>query len=120
MAVKDDLLSIERVLWSGDAEAYRRNLDDECLIAFQEMGGRMTRDEVAGTVEGGDRWRDLEIEVEGVIQPTPELAILTYRVNAVRGDGEGETYRARVSSGYVNRDGQWKMAFHQQTPLAGP
>jgi hypothetical protein len=31
----------------------------------------------------------------------------------------GEAYEALVSSAYVRRDGQWKMAFHHQTPLAG-
>jgi hypothetical protein len=30
---------------------------------------------------------------------------------------EGERYRALVSSGYVKRNGSWKMMFHQQTPL---
>lgn len=64
MGLKSDLLSIERELWTGGADAY-------------------------------------------------------HRARAVRGEGEDEErYHARVSSGYVDRDGQWKMAFHQQTPLS--
>ena len=49
------------------------------------------------------------------MQPTDDVAIITYRAAAER---EGsEQYRARVSSGYVKRDGAWRMVFHQQTPL---
>ena len=116
MALKDELLSIEKELWTGDAGAYRQNLDEHCLVAFTEMAGVSKREEVAGMVEGGPRWRDLELEVEGLLQPTDEVAILSYRASAVR---EGDRYRALVSSGYVRRGGAWKMMFHQQTPLPG-
>lgn len=120
MALKDDLLSIERELWGSEAEAYRRNLDDDCLVVFTEMSGVWSRDEVAGMVEGGESWRDVEMEVEGIVRPGPDFAVLTYRAKALRGEGESEErYHALVSSGYVNRDGPWKMVFHQQTPLSG-
>jgi hypothetical protein len=44
-----------------------------------------------------------------------DIALLTYRASAVR--GQDEPYAARVSSGYVKRGADWKMMFHQQTPL---
>ena len=44
-----------------------------------------------------------------------DAAILSYEVSAERPDGE--PYHAIVSSGYVRRDGEWKLAFHQHTPL---
>lgn len=120
MGLKSDLLSIERELWTGGADAYHRNLDDDCLVAFTEMAGVWSREKVAGSVEEGERWRDVEIEVEGFLRPQADVALLTYRARAVRGEGEDEErYHARVSSGYVDRDGQWKMAFHHQTPLSG-
>ena len=59
--------------------------------------------------------RDLRIEVAGLLAPTADVAILTYRASATR--GEGPRYRALVSSGYVRRLDGWKLAFHQQTPL---
>jgi hypothetical protein len=115
MSLKSDLLAIDEQLWSGDTDTYRANLDDECLVAFTQMAGVSSREDVAGTVGNGPRWRNLDIEFEGVLQPTPDVAILTYRADAVR--PEGERYRALVSSGYVKRNGSWKMMFHQQTPL---
>lgn len=111
----EDLLTIERALWTGGPDAYRHHLDEQCMIAFTEMAGVASRDQVAGSVEGGPRWRDPDIEVEGLLQPSPDVAILTYRATAVR--GEDEPYHALVSSGYIRRDGGWKMMFHQQTPL---
>lgn len=115
MALENELLAIEKTLWTGGPDSYRRNLDADCLVAFTEMAGVSSRDQVAGTVSDADRWRELETEVEGVLRPTPEVAMLTYRASAVR--GEGERYQALVTSGYVRRDGEWKLMFHQQTPL---
>lgn len=115
MPVQDDLLATERALWSGGPEAYHEHLDDRCLVAFTRMAGVAARADVAATVGEGDRWRDLEIDVEGLIQPSDRVVLLTYRARAVRGDDE--VYRALVSSGYVERDGSWRLMFHQQTPL---
>lgn len=112
-----DLLAVERSLWTGGAEVYEEHLDRECLLAFTQMGGVSSREAVAGQVDGAPRWRGVEMEVEGLIRPADEVAILTYRAEAVR-DG-GERYEARVSSGYVRREGAWKLMFHQQTPLVG-
>ncbi len=44
------------------------------------------------------------------------MALLSYEANGRR--GTGEQYHADVTSGYVKRDGAWKLAFHQQTPRA--
>jgi ketosteroid isomerase-like protein len=110
----EELLNKEKTLWSGGAPEYRRTLDGECLIAFTAMAGVQAREDVAAMVGRAERWRDIDIEVEGSLQPTEDVSIFTYRVTAVRGD---EPYRARVSSGYVKRDDDWRMMFHQQTPL---
>jgi hypothetical protein len=114
MNLQDDLLTMERKLWSGGQAAYRGTLDDDCLIAFTEMAGVSSRDSIAAQADA-NRWQGLDIEVEGFLQPTDDVALLTYHATAVR--DEDEPYEARVSSGYVRRDGDWKMMFHQQTPL---
>jgi hypothetical protein len=114
MNLRDNLLAMEQRLWSGDTTDYRRTLDDDCLIAFTEAAGVTPRDVIADQADG-NRWHDLDIEVEGFLQPTEDVALLTYHATAVRANDE--PYEARVSSGYVRRDGDWKMMFHQQTPL---
>jgi PhnB protein len=114
MGLRDDLIASERRLWSGGKSAYRSALDEDCLVAFTRMAGVSGREEIAGTVDEGQRWQDVRIDVEGFLQPTDDVAILTYRANAVRA---GSPYAALVSSGYVQREGDWKLMFHQQTPL---
>ncbi len=114
MKLQDDLLAKEQKLWSGGKPEYRDTLDDDCLLAFTEMSGVSDRDAIASQADSS-RWHDLDLEIEGFIQPTDDVAILTYHVNALR--NRDEPYEARVSSGYVKRDGGWKLMFHQQTPL---
>jgi hypothetical protein len=118
MALQDDVISIETRLWDGGPDAYREILDDDCLLAFTRMAGVSTRAEIVGTIEDELQWRDVELDVEGVLQPTSDVAILTYRATAARPGGE--QYCALVSSGYVRRDGAWRLMFHQQTPLGAP
>lgn len=114
MTLQRELLKKEQDLWSGGPAEYRHTLDDDCLVAFTEMAGVQERDKIAAMVGEGARWRDVDIEIEGLLQPTADVSILTYHVTAVRAN---EPYEARVSSGYVNRDGDWRLMFHQQTPL---
>ena len=45
---------------------------------------------------------------------TPDGVTLTYHVTASR--AEGQPYTAWLTSTWVRRDGDWRMAFHQQTP----
>ena len=115
MPLKEDLLEIERALWSGGPEAYHRHVDQQCLAAFTEMAGTWSRDELAASVTDGPRWRDVEMEVEGMHQPTDDVVLVTYRASATRGDSE--RYDALVSSAYVKRSEGWKLTFHTQTPL---
>jgi hypothetical protein len=41
----DDLFKIERNFWTGDAEFYRSNLDEKCLVVFTEMSGLKARND---------------------------------------------------------------------------
>jgi hypothetical protein len=118
MALLDDLLELEKRLWTGDAEEYRSTVADECLIAFAKTAGVMSRDEVASTVGGGARWSEPTTEVRGLLQPTRDFAVLTYEAKTTRQSKNAEPYKALVTSGYVKHGQEWKLAFHQQTPLA--
>lgn len=116
MALETELLALERRFWSGDADFYRRHLDERCLTAFADLAGVIDREALAGTVGSGGRWRDLDVDVKGCLQPRDGVALLTYEAHARR--PTGEPYAALVTSGYVRRGREWKLAFHQQTPLA--
>ena len=116
-ATEKDLLALEKKFWTGDAKFYQDNVDDSCLVAFGAGYGR--RDEQRGDRRDrqgqGNRWKNLDIKLKGLIEPADDVAILSYEANATRSNGEH--YAALVSTGYARRDDGWKMMFHQQTPL---
>ncbi len=116
MALKDEITEIERGFWTGGEDYFRANLDETCMLAFPQMAGLRSRDEVAATAKDPLRWKELKTEEKGFLQPTGDTALIDYEAQAVR--GSGEPYRALVSTLYVRRADGWKMAFHSQTPLA--
>jgi hypothetical protein len=112
----DELLVLEKRFWTGDSAFFEQNTDSECLVALSlEMAGVMGNKDLAGTVKDGNRWKALEFDLKGTVQPSDDVVMLTYGANATRANGE--TYDALVSTGYVRRSDGWKMMFHQQTPL---
>lgn len=117
-ANKDELLEIEKGFWTGDSAYFEANADVECLVAFPEMARAMTNAELAQTASEPKRWRDLDIELQGMVEPGSDIVVLTYRARATR--QSGEAYAALVSTGYVHRSNGWKMMFHSQTPLGKP
>lgn len=108
----DMLLALERGFWTGDEAYFRANTDSDCLVAFADMAGVMANRELAATAKKPNRWKDLEMELKGVLEPRDGLAFLSYDAKAVR--DSGEPYAALVSTGYVRRDDGWKMVFHAQ------
>jgi len=50
-----------------------------------------------------------------VVEPSDDVALLSYEAEATRENGE--PYRALVSTGYVRQCDGWKMMFHAQMPL---
>lgn len=116
-ATEQELIRLERLFWSSKPEVYLQNADEECLIAFPGMAQVVGRDEMAKMAEEG-RWHDLSIDKKGLLEPSENIAILTYEAKAKRKDGQ--PYQALVSSAYIKRDDGWKLAFHQQTPVEKP
>lgn len=115
MALLDDLLTIETRFWTKGADYYRKHVDGQCLVAFGQLAGALSNEEIAATVKDGPRWSQPDLKVKGLLQPHPGFAVLTYEANAKRSNGK--SYAALVSSGYVRRNHSWKLAFHQQTPI---
>jgi hypothetical protein len=116
-SVEQELLALERQFWTGGSKFYQENVDESCLIVFnRDMAGVMSNKDIAATVKNGNRRKDLEIKLKGLVTPSEDTTILSYEARATR--ESGGRYAALVSTGYAKRDGRWKMVFHQQTPLA--
>jgi hypothetical protein len=54
--LSEELLAIEKHFWTGGPEAYRWHADERCLIAFAEMAGVMSNEDIAKSAEKG-RWK---------------------------------------------------------------
>jgi hypothetical protein len=116
MSSREDLYGIEKNSWTGDAQFYRENLAEKCMVVFTEMSGLKTREEVAAMITEPRRWQDLNLEDKKAVDLSDSAVLLSYKARARRSNGE--RYEALVSSAYVKENGRWRMAFHQQTPVA--
>jgi hypothetical protein len=118
MSLEDDLFRIEEGFWFAGEEHFLQHVDDSCLLAFPQGGqmhGIYSVEQIAQTATAPNRWRDLKIANRQMLQPTGGIAVLSYRAEVLRADGQ--PYAALVSSGYINKGEGWKLMFHQHSPL---
>lgn len=118
MGLEQDLFEIEQGFWLSGKEHFSTHLDERCVLVFPqagEMHGVKTRDEVAATATNANRWSDLRMSDRHLLQVTENVAIISYRADVTRADGQ--PYAALVSSAYVRRRTGWKLAFHQHSPV---
>lgn len=118
MTLESKLFDVEQGFWLSGTEHFSEHVDHECLLAFPQMGemhGVYSREHVAATATASNRWRDLRVTEHYMIQPNEGTAIISYRADVIRADGE--PYSALVSSAYVQRKDGWKLAFHQHSPI---
>ncbi|MFI7743556.1 DUF4440 domain-containing protein [Kocuria rhizosphaericola] len=115
-----DPSSLEQQGWqalssTGEQAAafYDDMLDQEPLMLLP--GGLLLVDRAAIVASlSGIPWSSYELSDLRVLYPTPDTAVVFYRVQARR--GESAPYEALVSSTYARREQSWKLVVHQQTP----
>ena len=111
MKLEEQLLQIERQLWTNNAELYHDHLVEDAMLVFGETGP-IGRDIAVKAIRQenaeGRRWVKADL--------TEDAALLSYRAEA-RWHGADGDISVYASSVYVRRGGQWKLAFHQQTPI---
>ena len=115
----EHLVNIEKRLWTDDADFYKDNLSEDCLLVFPETGV-ISRDIAVEAIrkenEEGRRWAEVHFDEVRSLRLADDVALLTYRAIA-RWEHEKSAITALASSLYVKGDGAWKLAFHQQTPV---
>jgi uncharacterized protein (TIGR02246 family) len=103
----------------NDADLYHDNLTEDALLVFPETGvitKAVAIEAIVAENAEGRRWAEVDFQEVRSVRLTEEVALLTYRVTA-RWEDEQSEYPALASSVYVRREGTWKLAFHQQSPL---
>lgn len=122
MGIDAILLPIERGLWSNDAVFYHETLTEDAILVFAETGA-ISRDIAVAAIReenaAGRSWADVTFADIRVLELAADAAMLTYRAT-FRWNDESAPNTAMASSVYLLRDGRWRLAFHQQTPLSPP
>jgi hypothetical protein len=112
----NELIQIERRGWealcSADAGAYyRQHMTEEALMAFPF--GVMDRQAALNAMADAEPWSRYEIVNPQVVPLGPDSGVVVYSVTAQRAGQP--PFSAVLSSTFVRRDGEWKLAFHQQS-----
>lgn len=116
----DELLRLERRGWdslcdSTGADFYGQIMTDDGVMILAH-GFVLNRQQVIDSLNGAPSWSRYEISEERLVRLDDSSAVLVYRGAAWRGGAEPE-FRAWMASTYVKRDGRWRLASYQQTPI---
>lgn len=116
-----ELLELERAGWdslcNGTGGEFYGTLMTEDAVMILANGMALDREAVVASLRDAPPWQRYEISGEKLIAGSPAFAILVYRGQAYREDMDSP-FEAWMSSAYVRRDGSWRLAAYQQTPLA--
>ncbi len=111
----DRIWGSEEGLWIGDAENYRRTIDDECLMVLPAPPFVLTGRQAIEAVVNTPRWTRVTFTEKQVARPQEGLIVIAYSARAER---DGTTpYEAHCTTTYRRLEPQqWQVVQHQQTP----
>lgn len=115
----DELLDLEHRGWASlcdgsGADFYGRILTADGVMVLAH-GQIFDRQAVIDSLNDAPTWTTYDIGDERLIRLGDDQGILTYTGRGYRGDEP--TFVALMSSVYVRRDGVWRLALYQQTPV---
>jgi len=95
------LYEIERSLWN-DPKFFRDSLRRDALLLFRRENRH---------------WTEVRFSDQRVLSPTHDTRVLIYKATASWNDTQDRII-VRCSSIYALRSDEWKLVFHQETPIA--
>lgn len=115
-----ELLDLEHAGWQSLCESrggsfYGKLMTRDALFVLVN-GAVLTRDQVAGSLDGAPGWESYEITEPRLVRLGGEAATLVYRAEANRADLP-VPFVATMSSSYQRVDGELRLAFYQQTTI---
>lgn len=115
-----DLLRLENAGWQSlcdgsGGDFYGTVMTDDGLMVLAD-GSVLDRGQVIASLDDAPAWSAYEITDERLVEIGPDAAAFVYRGRGFRASG-GPPFHAQMSSVYVRRDGEWRLALYQQTPV---
>jgi hypothetical protein len=116
----DEVKALEDAGWrslcSGTGgDFYGRVMTADGLMVLAH-GQVLDRQAAVDSLNGAPPWRHYEIADERLIVLGEHQAALVYTGRAYR-EGPEAAFTALMSSTYVRREGAWRLALYQQTPV---
>ena len=114
----DQLIGIERRLWSNDPEFYEATYLPGAVLVFDQIG-RISRDDAVKAIReekaSGRYWAEVAFDDVAFSRIAQDAVLLTYAATA-RWNDEQAPSNALCSTVYLREAGRWRVALHQQTP----
>ena len=120
------LIELERKFWQSmvreDTDAALSLLDQQALMVSSHGSMKFDHMQYRQMAQQGPMvLKEFKLGDIDVLQPTEDMAVLTYRVRqsvAPRGgDGKATAQDMVDSSTWVRKDDQWQCVAHTETPL---
>lgn len=112
MDLLDTLLALDERLAGGGKDEYLELLIDDAILVVP--GTVLSKEDTIAAMGKSPGWDDITLSEGQLTKLSPTSAVVTYRFDGRRGDSK---YSAIMSSAYVEQEGAWKLAVHQQTPV---
>lgn len=114
--IENKYWKIEEMFWLGDVNYYKQHLSDHSWMVFALPVGILEHNQIINSLTQGPRWQSV-IFSERKFQPIKNDVIMLSYIAAAERDDLDTAYRALCSSAYCLEDNNWRMIFHQQTPI---
>ena len=118
-AILDELVDLEHRGWQSlcdgsGADFYGSLMTDDGLMLLAH-GQALDRHQVVESLGSAPTWDSFEMTDERLVELSDGAAALTYTGRAER-DGQ-PPFVGLMASVYTRRDGRWRLALYQQTPV---
>jgi hypothetical protein len=117
--LESELFELEQQGWraisAADGDFYRKLVTPRTLVV--EHDGVSTGDDLVAEIDGNTSpFEGFTLDQQRIVPLDDDTAVITYRANAqVTGRG---TFHLYMSSVWQRQDGDWRLMFHQQTPVS--
>jgi len=115
----DDVLELEHAGWAslcdGTGSEFYGDLMTQDGVMVLANGTVMTRNDVVDALRQAPAWAGYEIDDVRLVQLGPDSTAIVY-VGTGRRKDDDPPFVGVMTSVYVRRDGDWKLALYQQTP----
>ena len=108
-------MAIEKKFWEEGTQAFfEKSMDQNAVSVMEPMGfiEKSTAVEMSAHSKG---WDDVKMHDLKFVQLTPDCVALIYHGEATNRE-TGEPSKESISSVYVKKDGEWKLALTTHQP----